>query len=68
MDCETRARGKGGGLHSIRSKITLVTLGTVVAVMLVATVLGVVAIRSVGNASARQSLQLLCEAGQKNLN
>jgi hypothetical protein len=35
--------------------------------MLVAMALGVAAIRNIGNKSAEQTLLLLCEAGQKNL-
>ncbi len=36
--------------------------------MLIAAVLGVVAIRNIGMQSAEQMLRLLCESGQRNLN
>ena len=53
--------------HSIRTKITAVTIGAIVITMLIAAILGVVAIRNIGMRSSEQMLRLLCEAGQKNL-
>lgn len=55
-------------MHSLRMKITLMTVLALVIAMVVATVFGVAAIRQMGNQSANQTLMLLCEAGQKNLN
>ena len=53
--------------HSIRTKITALTIGAIVITMLIAAILGVVAIRNIGMQSSEQMLRLLCEAGQKNL-
>ena len=44
------------------------TVGVIVAAMLIATVFGVSAIRDIGNRDAEQTLLLLCETGQKDLN
>lgn len=55
-------------LHSIRTKITALTIGAIVITMLIAAILGVVAIRNIGMQSSEQMLRLLCEAGQRNLN
>ena len=54
--------------HSIRTKITALTIGAIVITMLIAAILGVVAIRNIGMQSSEQMLRLLCEAGQRNLN
>ena len=54
-------------LHSIRTKISASTIGAIIITMIIATVLGVVAIRDIGTKSSEQMLMLLCEAGQKNL-
>lgn len=54
-------------MHSIRAKITLMTVCAIVVVMTVATCLGVAAIQSIGSDSSNQSLLLLCEVGEKNL-
>ena len=53
--------------HSLRVKITAVTVCALILAMLVAMAFGVAAIRNIGNKSAEQTLLLLCEAGQKNL-
>ena len=55
-------------MHSIRTRITVLTVCAIIVVMIVTAVSGVVAIRNIGTASANQTLQLLCETGQKNLN
>ena len=55
-------------MRSIRTKITTVTVSVLVIVMAFATVFGVAAIRNIGNRSAEQTLLLMCETGQKNLN
>ena len=54
-------------MHSIRTKITAMTVCVVIIAMAVATVFGVVAIRNIGTRSANQLLLLLCETGEKNL-
>ena len=54
-------------MHSIRTKLTAVTTGAIVIMMVIATVLGVTTIRNIGMSDAEQMLQLLCEAGAKNL-
>ena len=54
-------------MYSIRTKISAVTIGAIIITMIIATVLGVVAIRDIGTSSAEKMLLLLCEAGQKNL-
>lgn len=54
-------------MHSIRTKITAVTIGAIILTMIIAGALGVVAIRNLGTKSSEQLLMLLCEAGQKNL-
>ena len=54
-------------MHSIRTKITVMTVAAIVIVMATAAVSGVLAIRSIGNRSADRILLLLCETGEKNL-
>lgn len=54
-------------MHSIRTKISAATIGAIIITMIIAAVLGVVAIRELGTSSAEKMLLLLCEAGQKNL-
>lgn len=54
-------------MKSLRTKITLLTVCAMVIPMVIAMTLGVVAIRGIGNNNSRQSLLLLCEVGQKNL-
>ena len=53
--------------QSLRVKITAATVCALILAMLVAMALGVAAIRNIGNKSAEQTLLLLCEVGQKNL-
>ena len=55
-------------MHSIKTKITAMTVCVIVIAMFTATVLGVTAIRDIGNRDAEQTLLLLCETGQKDLN
>lgn len=55
-------------MHSIKTKITAMTICVIVIAMAIATFFGVTAIRDVGNHDARQTLLLLCETGQKDLN
>ena len=54
-------------MHSIKTKITAMTVCVIVIAMVVATAFGVTAIRDVGNHDAEQTLLLLCETGQKDL-
>ena len=54
-------------MHSIRTKMTAITVGVIILVMLIAALFGVVAIRDIGQRSAERTLLLLCETGQKNL-
>ena len=54
-------------LKSIRTKTTLLTVCAIVVAMGIATLMGVVAIRNIGNSNSDQMLMLLCESGEKNL-
>ena len=54
-------------MHSIKTKLTAMTVCVVVIVMVIATILGVNAIRDIGNHNAEQTLLLLCQKGQKDL-
>ena len=54
-------------MHSIKTKITAMTVCAVVLTMVIATALGVKAIRDIGNYNAEQTLLLLCETGHKDL-
>lgn len=54
-------------MHSIKSKITLITVIPIIATMIVATLIAGIAINKVGNDSAYRILELLCETGEKDL-
>ena len=54
-------------MHSIRAKISLLTVIAIVSTMIASAVLGVVVIRDIGTNSSNESLFLLCEVGEKNL-
>ena len=54
-------------MRSLRTRITLMTACAIIVSMLVAMVLGVSALRTIGQRNANQTLLLLCEAGEKNL-
>ena len=54
-------------MHSIKTKISAITIGAIVITMIIAAVFGVVAIRTINQNSSQQMLKLLCEVGQKNL-
>ena len=54
-------------MKSLKTKITLMMIGAITVVMVVAAVFGVVAIREIGNRAADRILLLLCETGEKNL-
>lgn len=54
-------------MHSIRTKITAITVCVIIIAMLFAGALGVVGTRKMGNRNADQLLLSLCETGQKDL-
>ena len=54
-------------MHSLRTKITAVTISAIIITMIIATIFGVAAIRDIGQKNSEQMLMLLCEAGEKNL-
>ena len=54
-------------MHSIRTKMTAMTVCAVVITMVIATAFGFKAIRDIGNYNAEQTLLLLCEKGHKDL-
>ena len=54
-------------MHSIRTRLTAMTIGAIIIVMVIAAAFGIVAIRNIGISSSEQMLLLLCEAGEKNL-
>ena len=54
-------------MHSIRIKITAMTVSVIITAMAVAAVFGITGIRNIGSRSADQILLLLCETGEKNL-
>ncbi|MBR3017559.1 MAG: diguanylate cyclase [Clostridia bacterium] len=54
-------------MHSLRTKITAMTIGAIIITMIIAAAFGVVAIQRLGKSDAEQMLRLLCEAGEKNL-
>lgn len=56
------------GMNSIRTKTTLLFVCVLIVAMTIITLLGVAAIRNIGNSSSEQMLFLLCESGQKDLN
>lgn len=54
-------------MHSIRTKITLLTVCAIVAAIVLSTLIGAMAIRNIGKADSDQMLMLLCSSGEKNL-
>lgn len=54
-------------MHSIRVKLTIFTVCGIMIATTIVTVIGVAAIRSIGNRNADQMLSLLCETGERNL-
>ena len=54
-------------MHSIRTKITLLTLGAIFVSMVISTFIGVVSIRNLGSSDAEEMLRLMCRTGEKNL-
>ena len=55
-------------MHSIKAKITTMTVVAIVIATVIATTLGVIAIQSIGTSSSEQVLRLLCETSQRNIN
>ena len=62
--------GKKGAedMKSIRTRIMFLTVLAVVISITVATVLGALAIGSIGKSSSEQTIRMLCQTGQTNLN
>ena len=54
-------------MHSIRTKLTAVSISAIIITTIIVTTFAVVGFRSIGVNSAEQMIMLLCEAGQKNL-
>ena len=54
-------------MHSLRTRITLLTVCAVMTAMTAATCLGVAAVKNIGSNSSQQLLRLLCETGEKTL-
>ena len=54
-------------MHSIRTKITVLTVCEIIVVVIITGILGVAAISDLGNDSSNQILYLLCEDGERNL-
>ena len=54
-------------MRSIQSKTTLLTIAGILVTIIVATIVSAISVRNIGIDSAKQSLQLLCEAGEKSL-
>ena len=54
-------------MKSIRTKLTLVVAGVATVLIIASTLLGVIAVRKIGNRSADQMLLHLCESGERNL-
>ena len=54
-------------MHSIQSKITILTTAAIFVSILVATLIGAISVSNIGTHNSEQMLRLLCEAGQKSL-
>ncbi len=54
-------------LNSLRAKITTLTASMIIIVMIISAAFGVIALKDMGNENANNTLRLLCEVGQKNL-
>ncbi len=54
-------------MRSIQSKTTLLTIAGIFVAIIVATIISAISVRNIGIDSAKQDLQLLCEAGEKSL-
>ena len=56
------------GMHSIRTKFTILTVCVLVVALTVTTVLAAFSIKNLGTDSSERILELLCDTGAKNLN
>ena len=54
-------------MRSIQSKTTFLTIAGIMVAIIVATIISAISVRNIGIDSAKQNLQLLCEAGEKSL-
>ena len=54
-------------MRSIRTKYTLLTVCAIIVALIIATVIGVVSIKNLGNKDAEQMLSLVCTTGAKEL-
>ena len=54
-------------MRSIQSKTTFLTMAGIIVAIVVATIISAISVRNIGIDSAKQNLQLLCEAGEKSL-
>lgn len=54
-------------MHSIRAKITTLTLSAIIVVIAVTTIIATLEIKKLGNETSDQILRLMCEEGEKNL-
>ena len=54
-------------MRSIQSKTTFLTIAGILVAIIVATIISAISVRNIGIDSAKQNLQLLCEAGEKSL-
>ena len=55
-------------MKSIKTKMILLTVSAIVATTVIATLMGVYAIRNIGVENSERMLTLLCESGERNLN
>lgn len=54
-------------MNSLQTKSTFLTVSAIVVTMLIAILMGGVAIRNIGNENSQQLLMSLCESGEKNI-
>lgn len=54
-------------MKSNNTKLTLIAIGIVTILMVLTTLLGITAIRNIGNRSSEQLLENMCESGERNL-
>lgn len=54
-------------MYSIRTKTTLLTVGFIVAAIVITSVIGIVSVKNLGDNSSKQILLMLCKTGERNL-
>lgn len=54
-------------MHSLRAKITTLTVSAIIVVLTITTIISTLEIRKLGNETSDQLLFLMCEEGEKNL-